>query len=302
MRLSPGTLVVGIFALLFGLAGAYAVKQYLQPVPQEQPVAEAPAPETIIVPMAGDDLQTGRPLRISDIILLQMTREQMRERNLPSRFMNNPSQIVGRILRQPLNQGDVFTTPLFYPEGTGPTVAERLKPGFRAVTIELDESGAMSGFASPGSMVDVLFRAESDDDQERPETTVTLVSAVEVLALDGNSIPGAQVEGQARTATLAVATDGVRALKIAEGNGVFSLSLRNPNDVDNLVAADGISTLEQLLNIPAKEAPFVSEIYRRGQRQEVLFENGLARTTEPQEIEVPVVQTSVSNEPQAQGN
>ena len=32
-RLSPGTLILGIFAVLFGLVGAYAVKKYTQDQP-----------------------------------------------------------------------------------------------------------------------------------------------------------------------------------------------------------------------------------------------------------------------------
>ena len=47
-RLSPGSIIVVIFAILFGLAGAYSVKAYLKPAPVEQ--AEAPRAVATVEP------------------------------------------------------------------------------------------------------------------------------------------------------------------------------------------------------------------------------------------------------------
>jgi Flp pilus assembly protein CpaB len=277
-RVSPGTLIVGIFALLFGLAGAFAVREYLRPAPVEpEVVVEVPR----IIPLASIDLEPGRPLTISDVMLVSMTDEQLRDRELPAEYMTNPQQIVGRILREGMQKGEAFATTRFYPEGMGPPLSDRLRPGLRAVTIALEDSG--TGLTTPGSYVDVLFRANSDDG--RPETTVTLISGIEVLALDGNSVPGTRVIN-AESATLAVTSRDARALKIAEGNGIFSLSLRNPED-EQLASSAGSSTLNELLNIPP-DAQFDSEIYRRGRRQLITFQGGAVNSMEP--VEIPVIQ------------
>lgn len=277
-RVSPGTLIVGIFALLFGLAGAFAVREYLRPAPVEPEVV---VEVSKIVPLASIDLEPGRPLTISDVMLVSMTNEQLRDRSLPAEYMTNPQQIVGRILREGMKKGEAFGTTRFYPEGMGPPLSDRLRPGFRAVTIALEDAG--TGLTTPGSYVDVLFRANSDDG--RPETTVTLISGIEVLALNGNSVPGTQVMN-AESATLAVTSSDARALKIAEGNGIFSLSLRNPED-EQLASSAGSSTLNELLNIPP-DAQFGSEIYRRGRRQLITFRGSAVDSMEP--VEIPVIQ------------
>ncbi len=277
-RVSPGTLIVGIFALLFGLAGAFAVREYLRPAPVEpEVVVEVPS----VVPLASIDLEPGRPLTISDIMLVSLTKEQLQERDLPPEYMTNPQQIVGRILRKGMTKGEAFGTTRFYPEGMGPPLSDRLRPGLRAVTIALGDSS--TGLTTPGSHVDVLFRADSDD--ARPETTVTLISGVEVLALDGNSVPGTRIL-DAVSATLAVSASDARALKIAEGNGIFSLSLRNPED-EQLAGGSGSSTLAELLNIPPA-ARFDAEIYRRGRRQLITFQGNAVDSMEP--VEIPVIQ------------
>ncbi len=270
-RITPGTVIVGIFAVLFGLVGAYGVRKYLQ---TEKPVPPPPAgPRTQIVPLASMDLEPGRTIVLGNVALLQLTPEQIEKRmkdgKLPSQYMNNPQQIIGRILKTPLQQGDAFKTEDLYAEGTGPTIAEKLAPGLRAVTIPVEGTGALGGFDGPGSYVDVVFRTQPDDKTGIPETTVTLLEGVQVLAMeeaDKRAPPGAKLENRV---TLAVTADQANALKIAEGRGTFALSLRNPEDVE--IAASSIpQTLDRLLNLPVPRE-HVTAIYRAGSVQAVSF-------------------------------
>lgn len=298
-RLSPGTIIVVIFAILFGLVGAYSVKAYLQP----EPVEVAEAPTAVVVPLASIDLEPGRPLTMSDVMLVRLTREQISKRGLPNEFMSNPKHIIGRILREPVVKGESFGPTNFYPEGFGPSVAQRLRPGLRAVTVALQGTGAVHGFASAGSTVDVLFRAKSQSNRDLPETTVTLLENVEVLAIDNNSVPGSQTSKDPQSVTLAVTSEQARALKIAEGNGIFSLSLRSQNDPTR-DEDGGATTLAQLLNIP-QTVPFSSEIYRGGARQKVTFRDGSVESADPATVTinrdpsrgvVPAARTQVSNQ------
>ena len=177
-RLSPGTVIVAIFAVLFGLVGAYAVRKSMQ-----KPEKETPEPRMSIVPVASIDLEPGRRLTLGDVALLRLTDEQVKDRGFPEGYMTNPQQIIGRILRDPNKQGEVFLTQQFYPEGMGPSIAERLKPGFRAVTVPIAANAAVSGMATPGSFVDVIFRTEARAEENLPATPVTLLESVEVLAI-----------------------------------------------------------------------------------------------------------------------
>jgi Flp pilus assembly protein CpaB len=242
-RITPGTVIVGIFAILFGLVGAYAVQRYLNPPPK---VEAKPEIQRTRVPMASIDLAPGRELTLGDIAIVTYTPEQLKKAELPDQFMTNPQQIIGRILREPVAKGGSFVTTQFYPEGTGPTVADRLAPGLRAVTIPVQGTGVLNGLASAGAHVDVLFRTFENETKNIAATTVTLLEDVEVLAVGKNLVPGARVESDITAVTLAVTPNQANAIKIVEGQGDFSLSLRGASDATS-AASTGPQTLQSLL-------------------------------------------------------
>lgn len=280
-RVTPGTLIVAIFAILFGLVGAYVVRKQLMVSPQ---VAKAEPSKLIRVPMAATDLAPDRTLTLGDIVIMAYTPEQLKKQKLPAEYMVNAQQIIGRTLKSPLMKGETFNTTQFYAEGTGPDVAKRLKPGLRAVTVNIDPTGGVYGLASAGSMVDVLFRTMADKQNEIPETTVILLESVEVLAMGENTQTGAKNSPMLKAVTLAVSAEQASALKIVEGRGVFTLSLRNPAD-ESLAGIGGPRTLDTLLNLPRKET-HTSEIYRGTSRQTVTFQNGEIVSKEPAELPV----------------
>ncbi len=257
-RISPGTIIVGIFAVLFGLAGAYAVREYLTQKPEV--AKEEPRPRIISVPTASIDIEPGRKLTYGDIAILRLTPEQVRERNLPENYMLNTRQITDRVLRNPLKKGDVFMTNDFYPMGMGPSVAERLKPGYRAMTVPI----ANYGLAAPGSQVDVLFRTVPQSENDLDPTTVTLLENVEILALGQTQVPGAATTPGQGNVTLAVLPKQASALDIVKNRGELSLVLRAPNDVA-LNAAAPPQTLETLLGL--QKPTFSTEVYRGGKLQ-----------------------------------
>lgn len=271
-RISPGTIIVGIFAILFGLVGAYTVREYLTQTQEPVVVAEEPeAPQVFQIPVASIDLKSGRPLNVSDVVILRLTREQLAEKDLPENYMTNPRQIFDRILIGPLKQGEAFLTTQFYPLGMGPNVADRLKPGFRAMTIPIANPTTVAGFVSPGSLVDVLFRTFPNAQGELLETTVTLLENVEILALGLNQVTGANTAGRSQnTVTLAVTPHQANALKVVEQRGELSLVLRGPNDVVMNAAAQP-QTLQTLLGL--NKSTFSTEVYRGGKLEVNSFRN-----------------------------
>ena len=275
--LSPGTLILAIFAVLFGLVGAYAVKRHLR----EQPEPPEPArvrPQTI--PLAGVDLVPGRTITLGDVALARMTPDEIKNRNLPAGFMTHPSQVIGRTLREPVSRGSAFQISSFYPEGLGPNLADRLAPGYRAVTIPVEDEAAEAGLISPGARVDVLFRTQADARQHLPETTVTLLESVEVLAVGHQTFQGARstvhrTSNRRRdvTVTLAVTPKQANALKVVQGRGAISLALRGQEDTE-LAENPTPQTLAGLLGLPKPEKPFATQIYRRGSLTTMVFEDG----------------------------
>ena len=274
---SPGTLILGIFAVLFGLVGAYAAKQYLG----TPPAAAAHKSQKTTVPMAAADLVPGRTVTLGDVMLVSFTPDDLKRKRLPELFMVNPKQVIGRTLREPVAKGDAFTTTSFYPEGMGPSVTERLKPGYRAATIPLENSASELSLVTPGTMVDIVFRTTREAVKDMPETTVNLLENVEVLAIGAETFQGARPltlgrpmeTGPKANVTLAVTPQQVSALKVVEGRGSMSLVGRNPHD-NASAGPSQPQTLTSLLHLAEPKPPFVTEVYRRGALTTVKFEIG----------------------------
>ncbi len=236
-RVSSGTLTVVVFAILAGLMGAYVVRQRLQqPQPALGPLEAGP--NDIVVPVAATDLQPGQMLTVNDIALVKMTPEMFaKSQYVKLAYMRNSEQIAKRVLKAPVKRGAAFVTDSFYPDGAGPGIAEMLDAGYRAVTIPIEHISAVQGFARPGTFVDVLFRSRAEE--ERPEVTITLLERVKVMAVNQNTLSEHSVElDMGGSVTLAVTPIQAKALKVVEGRGELSLTLRNPNDELDFLPVD----------------------------------------------------------------
>jgi len=140
------TILLGFIAILFGLAGTYVLRQYLRQPPPPAVAVPAPPrpPQKITIPLASQ-------------ALFRMTREEVKNSIKAHAFMTNPDQILGKLVMNPIKKGKTFNTQDFYPPGTSPGIAKRIPPGSRAITILMEPTGAMIGFAGSGQHVDVLF-------------------------------------------------------------------------------------------------------------------------------------------------
>lgn len=122
-------------------------------------------------------------------------------------------------------------------------IGDLLPPGHRAVTIEVDATSGVEGWATPGAHVDVLltYRDQADGMQK---TRVAIEDAV-VLSFDGSTkkvgvSDGAAVAPRPRrassTVTLAVTYDDSLKIQTARAMGRITLALRNPTDVKSMGA------------------------------------------------------------------
>jgi Flp pilus assembly protein CpaB len=231
------------------------------------------------IPVAVMEIPKGRTVVEGDVMTLSMTREQALAAKFPSPYMDRVSQIQGRILKQPIKKGQPFEPTAFYPVGMGPDPTEELKPGERAVVIPFARESVDDQFLVPGSVVDVVFRANPDPAIGATDATVTLLSAVRILAVGKETVigtKGKEEEGaaqQKRTVTFAVTQDQARAIKVVEGRGSMMIALRNKQDTA-LANRGGPTTLPGLLGLKEPARPFVSEIYRRGQYSAMTFAGG----------------------------
>ena len=246
-RLSAGTLAVAVVAVLLALTGAFTVRQFLEQREEAAAVAApASAAEVVLIPVAVTDLEPGRLIRESDFANIKMSRPDFSKSKYAQKvFVNRVEQLKGRVLRTEILTGSTVGPNELYAEGTGPTVAEKLPQGMRAVTVKVSGAGFADGFASPGTFVDVLFRSSGTDENTKdiPETTITAMTRVEVLAVDTTPYPQSKPEVSRRSSdtqearvTFAVKPSQATMLKALEDRGEISLALRPLAEAGEMVA------------------------------------------------------------------
>ncbi|QDV50362.1 Flp pilus assembly protein CpaB [Gimesia fumaroli] len=287
-KISPGTMTAAIFAILLGLGAAYTVRQFMHKPSGPPVLAEDPAkPQQVIVPIASRDLVPGQTLSIDDISLYRMPPEMVDKKfnsEGKQRIMST-QYIAGRVLKTPIKAGQPFHTVDLFANGMGPGLSDILEPGNRAVTVAIHKIGNVAGFSRPGAVVDVLFRSKETDGI--PETTITLLEKVKVLAVGEIAVPGHKYVRDQKggkivedySVTLEVSPEQGKVLKVVEDHGVLSLALRNPNENTEVVSAGRASdrlTLSNILGFIPNQRVSSMDIYRAGQLNTVHFKGNRA--------------------------
>jgi len=290
--LSPGTLGIGILAILAGLVGAYIIRGRLA---QEPVRTEVPKPRT--VPLATVDLPAGRVLTVGDVGLYTMTLEEMNAKKIDrSRAMMAPEQIIGRVVKEPIKRGQPFLSTSLYLEGGRPNISTRLKPGLRAFSLQIPKE--RGGGLESGALVDVLFRSAASRGESLsqslpiPELTVMLMSGVQIIDIYQAPAPrtnaAAELDLSARgrsnappppLVTLAVTPEQASKLQAVMGRGDITL-IGRPEDEKpdpagrrpaNISLRDVLSLRPPTVMLPND---FSTEIYRRKAREVNLFRDG----------------------------
>lgn len=148
-------------------------------------------------------------------------------------------KLAGRVLRTAAPAGLPITEAMLLPPGASPGLF--VKPGFRAVSIKVDESSGVSNLLQPGQMVDVVgcFKVRRGNRQET--ISRTLIENVEIGAVgerlnlptpSGKESKSDKGLKPARSVTLFIKPEDVAEVHLAEQRGKIKLSLRNGTDTE----------------------------------------------------------------------
>jgi len=219
------------FLFLCGLAGT-GIKAW-----RTAPVAEQakPAAKKFTVVLSAADLDVGREIRASDMYTLSVGAEEHRSLTAGKTCFGVAKELVGRIIRTKVNSGSPFTLDCVYPDGTGPTPADLLSDGMRAVTVRMGLVGGLRGMVSPESWVDVMFRRNSATgapESTNAARTHTLFAGVRVLGIQDSLYPETVLRKDARgivadkfEVTLELTPAQCEVLKSVEDRGELSLNM-----------------------------------------------------------------------------
>ena len=182
-------------------------------------------------------------------------KKSMRKKDVPTGYLSDQAQVIGRVVTTPMLDGQAFTGACLAPEGTASTLALKMLPmGMRAVSVSLSKHSKVAGLLYPGCIVDVLatfWISSPDDERRRDFMSKTLLQAVKVLAIENQTVLSADEakdnpdaaekkgltklrEQERRTVvTLQVTPRQAEVLQLAKG--AVSLALRNPLDVETTI-------------------------------------------------------------------
>ena len=228
-RNTGGRIRALIFLILsFGAALVAAFVIYVVIISYQRELVTASAPvELNQVMVAAKDMWQGKTIEETDLAMTELPPEY-----IPDEALKTPEQAVGRVPRERILAHEFIRNERLADPAAGLGLNAIIPRGMRAMSINITDGSAVSGFLNPGNYVDVLVTIEGEEN--KPAETVTLLQAVTVLAVN-NRLGDAQAtvgEAAARpSVTLAVTPDLAEKLTHAIVQGSVTLTLRNDIDV-----------------------------------------------------------------------
>lgn len=107
------------------------------------------------------------------------------------------------------------------------SLSARIRPGYRAVSVRVDDVTGVAGFIVPGDLVDIQYVSEPNPELDKPVYRSDIIlQSVRVLGIDQSQNRNQDTPEVARTVTLEVSHMDAQALAIAQEGGTISLALR----------------------------------------------------------------------------
>jgi pilus assembly protein CpaB len=227
---------------------------------------------------------SGKPVQAAGIVLATTTRAIRIGETITADMISNsafdptkfpaaatPAEVIGRVATRDIAANVLIPREALQQESK---LAIRVPVGMRAISIDTTAEIAVAGMVRPGDKVDVQVVYPGEDSiggargngRSRAKTLLQLVS---VLAV-GDLVLGTPVkEGvadsvseappvQARTVTLALTPQQVSELSLAKSTGSLYLSLRNPEDGQEVDSAQIASSPEPSRAMAAPSMPVMA--------------------------------------------
>jgi pilus assembly protein CpaB len=227
-----------IFLALAIGAGSFSLLMLYQLITSYQlRIDEAKRPEdTVMVIVAARDLYQGVTITEEDLYAVQIP-----PKYLPEGVFLSPEHVVGRIPRERILANEFVRADRLADPESGVGLNAVIPRGMRAISINIADGAALSGFLNPGNYVDVLVTIQPDAEtaaKDAKPQTQTLLQAVFVLGVNSRmkqetGDEAKQKRGsQSPSVTLLVTADQAEQIAHAENLGEIVLTLRNDLDVN----------------------------------------------------------------------
>ena len=284
----PKSLILIIIALACGLVASIGISQIL-----EKRSTEKVAVETVRILIAQGEIKVGEVIDSRSIAL-----EKWPKNKVPSGTLTSLDEVKGRRTRQQIFEGEpILEGKLISEDELDQEASERIRSGYRAVTVKVQEDVAVGNLLKPGDTVDVLVFLKKND--SIPGTMMkTILQNVRVFAVNDRMDRLTDKMGKnikAKTVTLEVKPSQVELISLADSIGRIRLSCRrsddmtienttgaSPTDVYGLnrsglaeTATGSFPWLNKISPPPSESLSAVSANTRRFPRMEILEPNGI---------------------------
>jgi pilus assembly protein CpaB len=214
-------LIVLVGALIFGVLAAVSVSRYLSR-------AQAFTSNMNKVAVAKVAIPLGSKIIPEQIMVVQFPKE-----STPDGAFDSPEKLVGRVAVINIAPREPITEARLAPEGTSAGLSAVIPEGYRAMTVKVDDAAGISGFITPGTLVDVVVVIDPREGSgsQDPISKIVLQN-IKVLA-NGQNIDEPKDERKAtsvKAVTLQVTPEQAEKLALATSEGKLQLVMRNQID------------------------------------------------------------------------
>ena len=215
--------IVLALAVTVGGVFAFATYRYVQKLPA--PTAAKLQTRPVVIAVANLDL--GASLRPEDLRVIDWPAE-----SVPAGAFEHVEDVVGRGIIQPVVQNEAILPNKLASKEAGAGLPPVIRPGYRALSVRVNDVVGVAGYVLPGTHVDVVATVNPTN-QQTDVTSKVVLTNVEVLA-SGTKIERDSEQNKpiaVSVVTLLVNPIDAERLTLASTEGKIQLALRNPLDL-----------------------------------------------------------------------
>lgn len=238
-----------LIPLVIGIGvGVFAIKYTMDAVRKAQGATSSS--EMITVVMAQKDIPATESITPDMIVAVKTPMTPM----LPRDAFGDTAELEGRVALKSIPRGSPVLPSMIAPKGTPPGLTVRVKEGFRAVAVKIDESSGVGYLVHPGDWVDVLAVMETRKFGKVTTESKLILERVQVAAV-GQALNEGPEEGANRnvqSVTLIAKVDDVPKLHLAQTRGRITLAMRGAEDLSTTMKEDEADEIEALAAVPTQ--------------------------------------------------
>ena len=217
-------IIVGV-AVLFALIGVYLANAYFSSF-EKQEARAAKEEQLARIVVATQALAFGAPLTADNVKLTNWPENSVP----PGAFRTIPDALRdGRVALRPIVVGEPILADRVSGADGRASISYNLPEDMRAVSIPVSDVAGVSGFVTPGDVVDILLTRQIPGDGAGAGDRMTdvLMENIQVLAIDQMANEKTTEPRVGKTAVMMVDLFGAQKLALAREVGTFTLALRN---------------------------------------------------------------------------